>query len=136
MKSDKSGSSAQGEADTKGGKRAEGEKSDTKSGKSAEGGKEGSTKEGRAAAPKELNTEQRTVIREKVVSRANRVNVDINIGVGTAIPATYHSHFHPLPVELIEIYPAYRGYSYIVLSDGRIVIVEPASYEVVTIISV
>jgi hypothetical protein len=62
--------------------------------------------------------------------------VNFNFGVGVAIPSHVHVHVRPLPVEIIEILPAYRGYSYIVLADGRIVIIEPASYEVVTIISV
>jgi len=137
MKSDKSGSSAQGEADTKGGKSAAGEKSDTKAGKSAEGGKEGSTKEGRAAASADVSSEQKTKIRDRFKSeKVDRVNIDFNLSVGTAIPTHVHTHVHTVPVWLVEIVPAYRGYSYIVLADGRIVIIEPASYEVVTIISV
>jgi hypothetical protein len=34
----------------------------------------------------------------------------------------------------VEIVPAYEGYSYFVLADGRIVIVEPDTLEIVVIL--
>lgn len=138
--STKGGVNAQGETkqgDTKAGTSAQGEmkRGDTKADSSAERRSDG-VQSGRSAAPKDLTIEQRTVIRERVIDRSDRVNIDFNISVGAVVPQTVHGHLHPLPPEIIEIYPDYRGYSYIVLSDGRLVIIEPRSYEVVTIISV
>ena len=51
-----------------------------------------------------------------------------------AAPTTVE--FHPLPARIVEIVPQYRGYEYFVLADGRIIIVEPSSHEVVYIIVV
>ncbi len=138
------GASAQGQRDMKrdqkSGTNAQGEKMrDDKSGTSAQGakdGKGGKMSEGRSAAAAEIGAEQKTKIHEHVRSeKIDRVNVDFNLNVGAALPANVHTHVHPVPFWLVDIVPAYRGYSYIVLADGRIVIIEPSSYEVVTIIS-
>ena len=79
----------------------------------------------------EQKTEIRTVIQETKVEPAD---VDIDISVGVAVPTTVE--FHPLPSRIVEIVPQYRGYEYFVLADGRIIIVEPSSHEVVYIIVV
>ena len=79
----------------------------------------------------EQKTEIRTVIQETKVEPAD---VDIDISVGVAVPTTVE--FHPLPARIVEIVPQYRGYEYFVLADGRIIIVEPSSHEVVYIIVV
>jgi hypothetical protein len=123
MKSDTTKGSAQGEM-----------KGDTQ-GSAASDTKGGEMKSGRAAAAKELSTEQRTTFREKLVTKnVDRVNVDFNVSIGAVVPRTIRGR--PLPVEIVEVVPEYRGYDYIVLADGRIVIIDPATYEVVTILSV
>ena len=75
-------------------------------------------------------SELRTVFSENTVERASG---DVSVSVGTAIPATIA--LHPLPPRVIEIVPDYKDYQYFTLSDGRIVIVEPASKKVVYILS-
>jgi Protein of unknown function (DUF1236) len=141
-----SGSSAQGEMKDKAGKSAEGasdkagksaEGASDKAGKSAEGGKASATKEGRAAASANLSSEQKSEIKSTLgKSGGDRVKVDFDVNVGVVLPSHIHTHVHPLPASIVTLVPAYRGYSYIVLADGRIVIIEPASYEIVTIITV
>ena len=42
-------------------------------------------------------------------------------------------HFHPLPPRIVEIYPEWRGYEFI-LVHGRYVIVRPQTHEIVYII--
>lgn len=79
----------------------------------------------------EQKTEIRTIIQE---AKVEPVDVDIDIKVGVAVPRTVE--FHPLPPRFVEIVPQYRGYEYFILADGRIVIVEPATYEVVYILVV
>ena len=94
----------------------------------------GELKSGRAAAPTELSTQQRTVFREKLVSGdADRATADFNVSVGAVVPRTIH--VRPLPPELVQIVPEYRDYDYVVLADGRIAVINPANYEIVTVVS-
>lgn len=90
------------------------------------------TGQGAAAGSAKLSTEQRTKIttiikRQKV--QPTRLNVSINIG--TRIPANVH--FYTLPVEVVTVYPEWRGYDYILVGD-QIVIVNPRTHEIVAII--
>ncbi|HEU4987873.1 MAG TPA: DUF1236 domain-containing protein [Rhizobiaceae bacterium] len=78
----------------------------------------------------EQQTEIRTVFTETEVEPAD---VDIEVSVGTEIPDTVV--LHPLPPRVIEIVPQYEGYQYFVLADGRIIIVEPDTMEIVYIIT-
>jgi hypothetical protein len=82
-----------------------------------------------------LTTEQRTKIRSSVLTRnAPRVtSVNFSVNVGTVVPRSVRLVTVPAP--LIEIHPAWRGYMYFV-HDDRIVIVEPGSLRIVTIIEV
>jgi hypothetical protein len=60
--------------------------------------------------------------------------VNFNISVGVVIPRTVT--LHPLPPRLVEIVPAYKNYRYILLADGRIVIIDPADYKIIVILTV
>jgi hypothetical protein len=79
----------------------------------------------------EQKTEITKVFREV---KADPVDIDIDVNVGVVVPRTVT--LRPLPPRVIEIVPAYRGYEYFVLADGRIVIVEPATFKVVYILVV
>ena len=80
-----------------------------------------------------FSAEQRTEVRNILVqNKVEPVDVDINVDVGVAVPTTVE--LHPLPPRIVEIVPAYRGYQYFVLADGRIIIVDPSSHEVVYIL--
>jgi hypothetical protein len=80
-----------------------------------------------------ISTEQRTQVRQILVqNKVEPVNVDIKVDVGVAVPTTVE--LHPLPPRIVEIVPAYRGYEYFVLADGRIIIVEPSSHKIVYIL--
>ncbi|MCV9999424.1 DUF1236 domain-containing protein [Pararhizobium sp. YC-54] len=78
----------------------------------------------------DITTEQRTEIRNVIVeSKAEPVDLDIQVNVGVVVPKTVE--LRPLPPRIIEIVPAYRSYEYFVLADGRIIIVEPGTLKVV-----
>ena len=85
-----------------------------------------------AAGSAKLTTEQRTkitsVIREQKVER---VNLNVSVNVGTRIPTSVH--VHPLPQQVIVIYPEWRGYDYILVGE-QIVIINPRTHEIVAII--
>ena len=82
-----------------------------------------------------LTTEQKTVIRSKVLtSSAPRVtNVNFDIRIGTVVPRTVR--IAPVPRTLVEIEPTWRGYMYFVYAD-EIIIVEPRTLEIVYVLAV
>ena len=85
-----------------------------------------------AAGSAKLTTEQRTkissIIREQKVER---VNLNVSVSVGTRIPASVH--VHPLPQQVIVIYPEWRGYDYILVGE-QIVIIDPRTHEIVAVL--
>ena len=88
---------------------------------------------GQAGAAAKLSTEQRTqittVIRNQRVEPLN--NVNFSISVGTRVPRDVR--FHPLPREVVTIYPEWRGYEF-VLVHGQIVVIDPRTFEIVAIL--
>jgi hypothetical protein len=88
---------------------------------------------GQAGAAAKLSTEQRTqittVIRDQHVQPLN--NVNFSISVGTRVPRDVR--FHPLPREVVTVYPEWRGYEF-VLVNNQIVVVDPRTYEIVAIL--
>ena len=83
----------------------------------------------------QVNQEQRTNIRERLVkeTRVERTNINVTVNVGRTLPRSVR--LHPLPVAIVAIAPAYRGYQYVLLEDETIVIIDPRTYIVVDVIS-
>ncbi|MEQ1956900.1 DUF1236 domain-containing protein [Mesorhizobium yinganensis] len=77
----------------------------------------------------EQKVEITNVIKE---AKVEPVDVDFDVSVGVAVPTTIE--ILPLPPRIVEIVPAYRGFDYFVLADGRIIIVEPDTHKVVYIL--
>ena len=88
---------------------------------------------GQAGAGAKLSTEQRTkitsVIREQHVAPVN--NVNFSISVGTRVPREVS--FHPLPAEIVTIYPDWRGYEFFLVRN-QIVVVNPRTLEIVAVL--
>jgi hypothetical protein len=88
---------------------------------------------GQAGAAARLTTEQRTKI--STVIRSQRVqpltNVNFSISVGTRVPRDVR--FHPLPREVVTIYPEWRGYEFILVSN-QIIVIDPRTFEIVAIL--
>ncbi len=88
---------------------------------------------GQAGAAAKLSTEQRTqittVIREQHVQPLT--NVNFSIAVGTRVPRDVR--FHPLPREVVTIYPEWRGYEF-VLVNNQIIVIDPRTFEIVAIL--
>ena len=100
----------------------------------------GGTKQGAAERPMtsknvSLTTEQKTTIRQKVLTssapRVEHVNFDIKVGV--VVPRTVR--IAPLPTTIVEIEPEWRGYMYFVRGD-EIIVVEPGSLRIVAVLEV
>jgi hypothetical protein len=88
---------------------------------------------GQAGAAAKLSTEQRTkittVIRDQHVQPLN--NVNFSISVGTRVPRDVR--FHPLPREVVTIYPEWRGYEFVLVHE-QIVVIDPRTFEIVAIL--
>jgi hypothetical protein len=88
---------------------------------------------GQAGAGAKLTTEQRTrittVIRDLHVAPVNNVNFAISIG--TRVPREVG--FHPLPAQIVTIYPEWRGYEFFLVRD-QIVVVDPRTLEIVAVL--
>ncbi|MGI8527493.1 MAG: DUF1236 domain-containing protein [Pseudolabrys sp.] len=78
----------------------------------------------------EQRTKIHTVIKEKVHA-APVTNVNFSISIGTRVPRTVH--YYPLPTEVVEIYPSWRGYDFILVGD-QIVVIDPRTLEIVAVI--
>lgn len=82
-----------------------------------------------AAPPTEKRSQITTAIKQEKVEEVT--NVNFNISVGTAVPASVR--YHPLPPRIVEIYPEWRGYDFIFVR-GKYVILRPQTREIVYII--
>ena len=90
------------------------------------------TGQGAAAGSAKLSTEQHAKV--TTIFKQNKVEparLSVAVTVGTRVPTSVH--FYPVPVEVITIYPAWRGYDYILVGD-QIVIIDPRTHEIVAII--
>ena len=130
MDKDKSGAAATGKSDVR--SKSEENGASSRSSQTTTEQNRTTTGQGAAAGSAKLTTEQRTkitsVIRQHKVEPAH-LNVSVN--VGTRIPTSVH--VYPLPVEVIAIYPEWRGYDYILVGD-QIVIINPRTHEIVAIV--
>jgi len=91
------------------------------------------TTTGQAGAGAKLSTEQRTKI--TTVIRGQNVapvaNVNFSISIGTRVPREVS--FHPLPAEVISVYPEWRGYEFFLVRD-QIIVVDPRTLEIVAVL--
>jgi hypothetical protein len=97
---------------------------------------EGQGPAGGGAASVNLTTEQKTEIRQTVLTGSSvpRVNkVDFSVSVGTVVPRTVH--VVTVPETLIRIHPEWRGYEYFVYND-EIIIVETNTLKIVAMVAV
>src|ERR1700681_3395373 len=82
-----------------------------------------------AAPPAEKRTQITSAIKQDKVEEVT--NVNFNLSVGTAVPAGVR--YHPLPSRIVEIYPEWRGYDFI-LVRGQHIVLRPHTHEIVYII--
>jgi len=145
----KSGATAQDKGEMKGSKAANEMKSDSKQPSTAQTNPPATAKDSKAAGtdskagattgnaatsataapPAEKRTEIVSAIKTQKVEEVT--NVNFNVSVGAVVPTSVR--FHPLPPRIVEIYPEWRGYEFI-LVRGKYIIVRPQTHEIVYII--
>ncbi len=90
---------------------------------------------GQVGASAKLSADQRTkivsTIREQHVQPVTNVNFELRPGVRVSRDV----RFHPLPREVVTIYPEWRGYEFILVND-KIVVINPRTLEIVDILEV
>jgi hypothetical protein len=108
-------------------------KSSDKSPEKAGDAKAATTGQGAAGAAASLSTEQRATIRTAVKQQNAKpmTNVNFSISLGTRVPRSVH--FYRVPMELVQIYPRWRGYEYF-LVGGQIIVVNPRTHEIVAVL--
>jgi hypothetical protein len=126
---------AEGREDRNDKMKAEGreDRNDNMKSESKSGTESRSQTTGQAGAGAKLSSEQRTrittVIRDQHVAPVT--NVNFSISVGTRVPRDVS--FHPLPTEIVNIYPDWRGYEFILVRD-QIIVVDPRTFEIVAVL--
>jgi hypothetical protein len=107
---------------------------DSGSSKSAvDSDRKSTTTTGQAGSGAKLSAEQRskitTVFRQQNVQKLT--NVNFSIAVGTRVPRTVS--FYPLPTQIVEIYPAWRGYEFFLVRN-EVVVVDPNTLEIIAVL--
>ena len=91
------------------------------------------TGQGAAGTSANFTSEQRsritTVIKQQNVRPVT--NVNFSIAIGSIVPRNLQ--LYPLPAAVIEIYPAWRGYEFVLVGD-EIVVIDPATLRIVGVI--
>jgi hypothetical protein len=82
----------------------------------------------------QVSKQQKSGVRERLFRQdhVEKTRVNVSVNIGTTIPRSIR--LHAVPVTIVELVPVYRGYSYIVVEDETIYIVDPRTYVVVDVI--
>jgi hypothetical protein len=85
------------------------------------------------AGERRVSEQQRTRISTSIRQANVRPvrNVNFSLSVGAVVPASVR--FYPVTPAIVEVYPEYRGYEFVLVEDD-IVIVEPGTRRIVTVI--
>lgn len=85
----------------------------------------------------QVSEEKRSGVRERLVKeqrveRVQRSRINVSINIGTALPRSVR--LHRFPTTIVSFEPAYRDYSYVLLDDDTIVVVDERTYVIVDVI--
>ena len=78
-----------------------------------------------------ISRENASRISENLVRQGHREHLNFNIDVGAPLPTDVE--LLPLPPDVVELAPDYRGYDYVLVND-EIVFIDPATRDVVGMI--
>lgn len=99
------------------------------------GGEGGKSKAKPREASSKIQPQQKTVIKQRIVERnVKPVRVNFSVNVGSVVPRTVV--LYDLPVEIVEIAPAYRGYKYVLADDDTLLVIDPDTWEIVDVIEI
>src|SRR5262249_47988496 len=104
-------------------------------GQQGQTGQQGQAQQGQAGGSVNLTTEQRTKIRQTVLTGGNvprASNVNFSVNVGTVVPTSVR--VVEVPSVIVDIHPQWRGFWYFVVGD-EIIIVD-RNHKIVAILAV
>jgi hypothetical protein len=126
------------EGETRTGQTRQGEKreGETRTGQAPQGGNRegpapGSKRDVSVRGNLHISRENASRISENLIRQGHRENLNFNIDVGAPLPVDVV--LLPLPPDVVELAPDYRGYDYVLVND-EIVFVDPATRAVVGMI--
>lgn len=126
-------SSAQGA----GGSLGESGRSGSAAGSSAQGSSNtqtGSSAASSGSGAMTLSSEEQTKLKSSVHNvTLKQANINIDVRTGVVLPETVTTELEPIPAQIVEIVPRFRGYK-VIRVKNEILIVEPSSRRVVYII--
>ena len=96
--------------------------------------KPSTTGQGAAGPAASLSTEQRTQIRSSIKGQQRATKVNFSISVGNQVPRT-GVRFYPVSRQLVQIYPSWRGYDYLLVGD-QIIVVNPRTLQIIAVLDV
>jgi len=82
----------------------------------------------------QVSEQQRSGVRDRLFKEGKfqKTRLNVRANVGTRVPRSVR--LLPMPIFILDLAPAYRGYSYVVLEDDTICIVDPQTYDIVDVI--
>jgi hypothetical protein len=81
-----------------------------------------------------LSSEEQTKLKSSIHNvNVKQANINVDVRTGTVLPATVEAELEPIPAQIVEIVPRFRGYK-VIRVKNEILIVEPSSRRVVYII--
>ena len=119
--------------DDDGNRRTSGQSQEQKSTRDSDRQGRADAKSGDAGDRIQVTERERTTIQKSIDVQKARVNIDINLNIGSPVPRSVT--LYPLPAAIIDINPRWRNYRYVVVRD-EIVIINPQTYVVVEVIPV
>jgi len=107
---------------------------DREQGKAAERRTPDKTGQAQPANRVQASEKQHAEVRQHVLRdrKAERTRLNVSVNVGATVPRSVR--LHSLSAAVIGFAPVYRGYSYVVLEDETICIVDPRTYVIVDVI--
>ena len=103
-------------------------------GKAAEGRRPDNSGQLQPAKRVQASEKQHADVRQHLLRdrKIERTKINVSVNIGATVPRSVR--LRPLSSVIFGFAPVYRGYSYIVLEDETICIVDPSSYVIVDVI--
>ena len=107
---------------------------DRDQGKAAEGRRPDNSGQLQPAKRVQASEKQHADVRQHLLRdrKIERTKINVSVNIGATVPRSVR--LRPLSSVIFGFAPVYRGYSYIVLEDETICIVDPSSYVIVDVI--
>jgi hypothetical protein len=127
-------SSAQGANGSLGESGKAGASSNATSSQGSSNTRTGSSESSSSGGAVTLSNEEQTKLKSSIKNvSVKQTNINVDVRTGTVLPETVITQLEPIPAQIVEIVPRFKGYR-VIRVKNEILIVEPSSRRVVYII--